>query len=215
MKALRTLALLGAAAFVPVVLQAPRPDPAPGRPGTVDAIVAALEARRTHEGLSGQALADAAIKAVNEAYTHYSAWHLWETPSRSLRHGRGRSIQFNSVLAQVLIRLGFTVRVVHAARVRREARPWWAFGHTWVQVEVDGLWRDADAESPSGVGQINFVPLTPVRDVSPLTAIDTALGLVPFVTAQVWRQWLMHEPTPGWLYRPFAEHPGREADAAD
>lgn len=202
MKLSRNALLATLAAVVPVVAGAPQPEPVAGAARTVDEL--ARRARAT--GLTGADLVNHAITAVHDSYSHFSAWHLWEGAEDSLRHGRGRSVQYNVILARVLGELGFAVRLVHAARVRRGAQPWWAAGHTWVEVQDQGRWRDADASAAGNrLGEVDFEPLTQVRPLGRLTGLNTALGLVPFVTAQVWRQWLLREPTPGWLYRPFDE----------
>lgn len=196
----RTAVAAATAAVLPVVTRAPQPDPLPDAPRRLTDLVE----RARQSGLDGEQLVNRAISLVNGSYSHFSAWHLWEGPQASLRGGRGRSVQYNVVLATLLAELGFEVRTVHAARVRRGASPWWASGHTWVQLRLDGLWRDADASSADNrLGVVDFEPLSQVRPLGRLTAVNTALGLVPFVTAQVWRQWLLGESTPGWLYRPF------------
>lgn len=172
--------------------------PAPtGRGDTVESI-AETAASGGNEGID---LVNAAIRAVADAFPQHSAWHLWESPTTSLRHGRGRSPQYNTVLLLVLRRLGFDVRLVHAARVRGFSRPWFLSGHTWVKVCVDGRWLDACASSTSNkAGEINFVPLTEELPVFIRTRWALGLALTPFVVAIVWWAWLTGKRVPTWVY---------------
>ena len=185
--------VLGAAVGA-VVAFAPRST---GTGATVESLVDELSSR----GIEGKELVDDAIRAVAEAVPQHSAWHLWESPTTSLRHGRGRSPQYNTVLLLVLRGLGFDVRLVHAARVRGFARPWFLSGHTWVKVHVDGRWLDACASSASNkAGEINFVPLTEELPVFIRTRWALGLALTPFVVAIVWWAWLTGKPVPTWVY---------------
>ena len=171
--------------------------PAPtGRGDTVESI-AETAASGGNEGID---LVNAAIRAVADAFPQHSAWHLWESPTTSLRHGRGRSPQYNTVLLLVLRRLGFDVRLVHAARVRGFSRPWFLSGHTWVKACVDGRWLDACASSASNkAGEINFVPLTEELPVFIRTRWALGLALTPFVVGSVWWAWLTGKPVPTGL----------------
>lgn len=189
-----------------VVLAAPRSQAADGP--TIRQLVTRLRAT----GLEGRELVTAAIQATAQAYTHYSAWHLWESPSRSLRHRRGWSHQYNTVLARVLKDLGFGTRMVHTVWIQGGEHPWWHNGHTWVKVNVDGRWLDACA---SGSGnQVGELPVTPDSDELPYhvrTRWAVALSLAPFVVTEVWRAWLTGRPVPGWIYRRRDSGPGSVA----
>nr|WP_203569152.1 hypothetical protein [Aestuariimicrobium ganziense] len=200
---MRSLGVIAGLAAAPVVLKAPPAVPAqPGEPTTLDEVVGRCRDSR----LAGWDLVGLAQQLVHDRYTHYSAWHLWQSPQQSFANGRGLSNQYNSALAQVLEELGFEVRRVHAARVRLERAPWWHSGHTWLKVTHEGRTRDVCASRPSTApGRVAFVPVTPVRPFTGLTNLNTTLGLAPFVIEAVWRSLLTREPTPRWLYRRFGE----------
>lgn len=207
------LAAAGLAVVVaPVVLAAPRPDPSglvlEGPEGvqhevaTVDDVVDFCQSSGTH----GWELVDLATSIVNRMYTHYSCWHLWLTPSRSLREGHGNSNQYNLALAAVLRRLGLQIETVHASRVRMEHHPWYHTGHTWLRVTHDGRALDVCASRPGNrAGQVSFVPVTEVLSFGPRTYLDNALALAPFVVASTWKTWLTGRRVQRWVYRPFGE----------
>lgn len=193
------LAVLGVAA--PVVALAP-PSQKRGGARTIDDVAAPLR----NTGLQGADLVNAAIAAVADEYTHYSSWHIWELPQSSLARGRGWSHQYNTVLLEVLRRLGFEARLVHAARMRRADRPWFHSGHTWVKVQVDGRWRDACASRASN--RIDELPALPSSEELPfhnVTRLGIAVAYSPFLVATVWSSWLRRRPVPAWLYRPRGE----------
>lgn len=183
-------------ALAPVWIMAPRPERSEG-PDTVEGL--ADFCRRS--GLSGRPLVDEAIRAVADAFPAHSLWHLGEPPSWSLRAHRGWSHQYNTVLASVLTRLGFEVRLVHAARVRGFGYPWWLSGHSWVKVKVDGRELDACASEPtSRAGHPPFVPVTAELPMGAVTRWGVGAALVPFVVAEVWRAWLNGRPVAPWVY---------------
>ncbi|NLE96659.1 MAG: arylamine N-acetyltransferase [Propionibacterium sp.] len=191
---LAVVALLIAIAVVPVVRRAPRPR---GTGATVERIAERLIAG----GATGRELADEAIRDVALAVGHHSAWHLWESPRQSLRHGRGWSHQYNTALMLVLRELGFDAKLVHAARVRGFGHPWFMSGHTWVKVRIDGYWLDACASSMSNrVGSVGFVPLTEELPLYRRTRWAIGLALSPFVVDAVWRAWLSGDEMPAWVY---------------
>ena len=198
----RVVAIAGAAAVLPVVALAPQPQ---GRGETVAGLVDS--ARRS--GLTGWELVDHATTLVRDSFDHYSAWHLWEKAERALSHGRGSSPQVNAVLDAVLRRLEFSVEIVHASRVRWEpirpgVNPWWHTGHVWLRVTHDSETREVCAIGAGNrAGQVNFHPLTEVLPVHAWTLPAVRLGLLPFVTGQVWRQLLFGDDVPLWLYRDF------------
>ena len=191
------LAIVAVAALLvaPVMTFAPR---ARGGGPTVDELV---ERARATNAL-GPDLVNQAMALVADAYTYDSAWHLWESPERSLWNRRGWSHQYNSVLVEVLERLGFEVRMVHAARVRREATPWWFAGHAWVKVLVEGRWRDACASRRNNrLGDLGFVPLTRELPFRWVTRFSTPVALFPFAATEVWRSWLGGSKLADWVYR--------------
>ncbi|GAA1388869.1 hypothetical protein [Luteococcus peritonei] len=197
----RTLALTGASAalLAPALLTAPRPT-GPGL--DVEQVTSSCRA----SGLAGWELVDRATRSVHDGFTHHSLWHLWESPTQALRHGRGWSGQYNRALAQVLRSLGFQVVVVHASRVRGLGRnPWWQTGHTWLQVTHQGRTLDVCASRPDNrAGQVGFVPMTQVRPVHPWTREVVTAALVPVVAVEGWRM-LLGGDLPRWLYRGFDE----------
>lgn len=169
---------------------------------TVDDVVDACRA----SGLQGWPLVDLATSLVHRMYTRYSCWHLWLSPARSLAAGQGCSTQYNLALAQILRRLGLSVHVVHASRVRMEHHPWFHTGHTWLQVVCEGRRLDVCASRPGNrAGEVAFVPITEVRPFRRLTHLDTTLALAPIVVAGWWRSRLQRRPVPRWMYRPFGQ----------
>lgn len=200
---LRIATLLAGIAAAPALIKAPAPIPAePGRPGTVDEVIDAARVSR----LTGWELVDHATALVHERYTHYSAWHLWESPHESFRNGRGTANQYNSALAEVLSALGFEVHRVQAARVRMDRAPWWQSGHTWVRVAIEGRERDVCAgRADNRAGHVGFTPVTPVRPFSDLSYATTTLALVPFTLEAIWRSIATRTAPPRWLYRRFGE----------
>lgn len=203
MRILRGLLSLTVGAVAAVVVASPRRDSEPGP--SIEGLVEELQTG----GMSGRDLAQAAIAAVSGSYEFYSAWHLWESPRRSLRERRGWSHQYNAVLAEVLSQLGFETRLVHAAWTRGTGDPWWHSGHTWVKVKVDGYWFDACASRTDN--RLGDLPMTYVSEELPYrtqTRIAMTLFLAPFVVAAVWRHWLTGKLLPSWIYR-RRRHRGR------
>lgn len=180
----------------PVVASAPGRVKVPGAD-----TVAALAAECRATGATGQTLANEAVCAVARAFPYYSLWHLWESPQRALRSHRGWSHQYNTVLLLVLRELGFTARLVHAARVRGFGRPWWFNGHTWVKVEISRHELDACASSAAHrAGAVNFVPLTRELPMRRVTRWALGVAMAPFVVVEVWRSWLTRKPLAPWVY---------------
>lgn len=193
-----------ALALTPMVARAPRPGPASGTAVSLYEVAAQSRA----SGLTGWALVDDATARVTRRFTHYSAWHLWDTPQRAYAHGHGQSTQYNLALADVLRQLGFEVEVVHAARVRAGHNPWFHTGHLWLRVTHDGRVRDVCAGSPDNrAGAVHFVAISQVRPARRLTPTFVAAALTPFVVREVWRQVLHRRPVQAWLYRRFGERP--------
>lgn len=211
-RSLLVLAASVAAVVAPVIMAAPGPHPAgqtvQGRDGrrrridSIDDVVAAVE----ESGAQGWELVNLATGIVHRMYTHYSTWHLWLTPAQSARRGQGHSQQYNLALGAVLRRLGVDVETVHAARVRMEHHPWYHTGHTWLRVTVGGKTLDVCASRPGNrAGEVGFLPVTEVRPLGPLTRLDSALALTPFVVTSVWKTWLTGRGVQRWLYRPFGQ----------
>lgn len=194
---------LAAAVLGPVVVTAPRPRRlTPEGVETIDQAVANCQA----SGKQGWELVDHATHLVNRKYSHYSAYHWWESPRQAFERSRGQSNQYNTALARVLRALDFQVKTVHAARVRLDRAPWWHVGHTWLQVTIDGDTRDVCASKIENIaGDVEFTPMTPVRPFRGLTYVDTTLGLAPIAVVATWRSWVERRPLPRWLYRRFGE----------
>lgn len=184
-----------AAALLPVWAQTPEPETVDG-PDTIEGIVADCRA----SGLEGRELADLAIHTVARVFPVYSLWRVWDSPGRALVNHRGWSHQYNTVLLEVLRRLGFRARPVHAARVRGFNRPWWLVGHAWVRVHFEGHELDACASSVTNrLGDVPFVALTQVLPFRRVTRWGVGAAVLPFVVAEVWRAWLLGGPTSPWL----------------
>lgn len=196
MKVRCTVPLVLAAALVPVWVMAPPPLQVDG-PDTVKGIAEACSAT----GAAGRELADEAVRRVALAYPAHSLWHLTESPGASLRAHRGWSHQYNTVLSEVLRRLGFKTRLVHAARVRGFGYPWWLSGHSWVKITIDGREFDACASEPaSRVGYPPFVPVSAELPLRTVTRWAVGAALVPFVVVEVWRAWVTGRPVAPWVY---------------
>ena len=166
-----------------------------------EAARARAEEQLARKDLDDRELVNAATTAVAEAVPYHSAWHLWESPETAVAKGRGWSHQYNTALLLVLRRLGFDVRLVHAARVRGFGHPWFMSGHTWVKVHVGERWLDACASARGNrLGDVVFVPLTDELPMFKRTRWAVALALSPFVIATVWRYWLSSKPVPAWVF---------------
>lgn len=198
---------LGAAAAAPVVARAP--EPALNLPRDVRTLGEALEDCLVTR-LEGWALVDYAAALVNQKFTRYSLWHLWETSGWAFKNSRGFSDQYNLALGRLLAGLGFEVHVVHARRLafedERPLAPWWHCGHTWLRVTYAGHAADVCASrAENRVNRVHFHPLSEVRPFHPWTGLGTRLALAVPVTYEVWKAWLTGRPVPAWMYRGFHE----------
>lgn len=194
-------------AVAPVVARAP--EPALSLPRDVRTLHEALD-DCLGTRLEGWALVDYATALVNQKFTHYSLWHLWETSGQAFKNSRGFSDQYNLALGRLLAGLGFEVHAVHARRIRFEdvrfEAPWWHNGHTWLRVTHAGQTLDVCAALPEHrAGSARFHPISDVRPLHPWTTLSTRLVLAVPVTYQVWKSWLTGRPAPRWLYRGFYE----------
>lgn len=201
-------AAAGAAAVVtayPVVTRAP--EPALSLPRDVRDLSEALD-DCLGSRLDGWELVDYATRLVNQKFTRYSIWHLWESSGLAFKNSRGFADQYNIALGRLLAGLGFRVQAVHAARVRfdadRPAAPWWNAGHTWLRVTHSGRTLDVCASrADHRAGQVHFHAVSDVRPINPWTGFDMRLLLAGPVTYQVWRSMLTRRPVPNWIYRGF------------
>lgn len=205
-----SIAAVVAVAAAPVIARAPEPTlNLPRDVRTLDeALNDCLGCR-----LEGWALVDYATALVNQKFTRYSLWHLWETSGQAFKNSRGFSDQYNLALARLLTSLGFKVRPVHARHVRfDDGRNGWSWhrGHTWLQVTHAGQTLDVCAGlADHRAGRVRFRPLSEVHPYHPWTVLGTRLVLAVPVSYQVWKSWLTGRPTPGWLYRGFYQLPDR------
>ena len=202
---LAPVAGLAAAAFTPVVLRAPKP--AMNLPRDVrdlhEALEDCLESR-----LDGWELVDFATRLVNEKFTRYSVWHLWENSGLAFKNSRGFSEQYNLGSARVLSGLGYDVQAVHARHVHfdpeRPGTESWRNGHTWLRVSYRGETLDVCASRAGHrAGKVSFMPLSDPRPVHFWTGGLIRLGLAGPVTYEVWKSWLSGRPVPRWVFRGF------------
>lgn len=196
---------LVAGAVTPVVWRAP--EPALSLPRDVRTLDEALD-DCLGTRLDGWELVEYATALVNQKFTRYSLWHLWETSGLAFKNSRGFSDQYNLALGRLLAGLGYQVQAVHAARVRFADEvvraPWWNAGHTWLRVSHAGRTLDVcAARAEHRVGEISFDAISDVRPLNPWTGLNIRLALAVPVTYQVWKSWLTGRPVPAWLYRGF------------
>lgn len=199
------VASLLSVAAAPVVARAP--EPALSLPRDVRDLDEALDDCLGAK-LDGWRLVDYATSLVNQKFTRYSLWHLWESSGLAFKNSRGFSDQYNIALGRLLAGLGFEVHAVHAGRVRFESHPhgvpWWNTGHTWLRVTHAGQTLDVCASRAGHkAGHVRFEPVSDVRPVHPWTGINIRLALAAPVTCQVWKSMLTGKPVPRWLYRGF------------
>lgn len=196
-----------AAAVTPVVVRAPKPALSlPGDVRSIDEAVTALQSSPARDW----DLVNEAVLLVNAKFTRYSLWHFWENSDAAFRNSRGFAYQYNLALLRILRRLGIQAQGVHAARVRFEPAkpsPWWASGHMWVRVTIDGQTRDVGASDASNrSGSVNFIPVSDARPLNLWTVALVRATLAPNAVWQVWRSWLTGKPVPRWFYRSFHGH---------
>lgn len=194
------------AIVVPVVVRAP--EPALNLPRDVRTLEEALDDCLGTQH-TGWELVDYATGLVNQKFTRYSLWHLWETSGQAFERSRGCSAQYNLALGRVLAALGFDVEVVHAERVRFDTvrpgeAPEWTQRHTWLRVHHDGETRDVSASrADNRAGQVRFQPLTAVAPQREWDGLVWRLDAAPRVIFEVWQAWLRRRPVPRWIYRGF------------
>ncbi|WP_341730236.1 hypothetical protein [Brooklawnia sp.] len=199
------LVVASALGFAPVVARAPKP--AMNLPRDVrdlhEALADCLESR-----LDGWELVDYTTRLVNDKFTRYSIWHLWENSGQAFKNSRGFSEQYNLALARILSGLGFNVQAVHAGHVRfdpeRPGTSTWRNGHTWVRVSYQGDTRDVCASRAGHrAGRVSFTALSDVRPVRIWTGAVIRLGFAGPLCFEVWKSWLSGHPVPRWVFRGF------------
>ena len=199
------VASMVAAVAAPVVAKAP--EPALSLPRDVRNLDEALD-DCVSTRLDGWDLVDYTTNLVNQKFTRYSLWHLWEGSGLAFKNSRGFSDQYNIALGRLLAGLGYEVQAVHASRVRfdttRVGAPWWNAGHTWLRVTYGGQTLDVCASrGDHKAGRVRFSPTSDVRPVHPWTGLNIRLALAGPVIWQVWKSTLTGEPVPRWLFRGF------------
>jgi transglutaminase-like putative cysteine protease len=147
---------------LPATLSLP-PGPRPGlEPLTIPQ--AADQLRQA--GLSGAPLVEAARDMVSERMA-YSRRNSFDSPPRAFERGYGYCTQQSRALVELLTRLGFEARVVHAFRNRFPDGT--ITSHSWVQVQVEGQVRYVDPIFYDAEGAaLTFTPLSEVQEISPL-----------------------------------------------
>lgn len=199
--------LTGAAAVAvaPVVIRAPKP--ALNLPRDIRTLDEAL-GDCLASGQDGWDLVDYATRLVNEKFTRYSVWHLWENSGLAFANSRGFSEQYNLALARVLAGLGYEVHAVHARHVRfdpeRPGSAPWRDGHTWLKVGYQGETRDVCASrAQHRAGRVSFTAQSATKPVRFWTGAAVRLGLAGPVGYEVWKSLLDRRPVPRWVFRGF------------
>lgn len=169
----------------------------------VDVDDAVHRARAT--GLTGLALIQYCCELVGHQFETQTLRSPWEPGAVAFARRRGYSMQYNGVLAEILSRLGFQAELVFAARVRRPHAqpPWYAMGHAWVRVTIDGRRRAVCARYGGMGGEHGFVPLTQIHVVSALTLVDTTVAATTVSLLAQWWAILARKPLPYWFESPF------------
>ena len=203
------LAALAAGSLGAVVLPLIRraPLPALNLPYDVRTVDEAVEHCRTCQ-CDGWELVDHATALVNEKFTRYSTWHLWESPRRAFQHSRGYSEQYNMALAEILTRLGFEVTVVRSDKVDfdivRPQSPHLLEGHCWLKVRYAGEERDVCASRKDNrAGAVRFRIVEPEYPVGPYRLWGNRVQLLPPAIGQIWTSMLTSRPVARWMYRGF------------
>ena len=76
-------------------------------------------------------------------------------------------------------------------------------GHTWLRVTIEDRTLDVCAGHPQNrPGQVDFLPLTPVRRASEAQLFLMQLGMILFVGFLEWRSVLTGTDPPWWSYVP-------------
>ena len=130
------------------------------RPGIEELTLAEAANRLEREGKSGLALVEAARALVGDR-TQYCRRNSFDPPEEAFRRGYGFCTQQAYALADLLARLGFEARTVHAFRNRFADGT--VSGHTWVRVTIDGEQREVDSLlGDPETGELTFTPLSGV-----------------------------------------------------
>lgn len=153
----------------------------PGRrPGLEPLTLPQAAQRLGASGKSGLALVEAARALVAQRMV-YSRRNSFDGHARAFERGYGYCSQQAQALVDLLGRLGYQAKVVHAFRNRFPDGT--VTAHAWVRVTVDGRAYDVDTlfYDPEA-GRLAFTPLSVVQGVSPGLRLLEAWG-APAVNA--------------------------------
>lgn len=165
---------------------------------TVDDAAAACGQTELH----GWDLVAYAQQLTARKFSTYSCRNLWDTPRRAFAHGMGYCTQYNLALKALLDGLDIDSRAVYAAKVQVLDDPSWQMGHTWLKVRVDGEVRDVCAGRVGNrPGRVSFVPVSPVRQGTPLMLVLTHLGIIFYCGLLEWGALLSRRPPPAWMFK--------------
>jgi transglutaminase-like putative cysteine protease len=155
---------------LPATLTLPRGP----RPGIGDLTLAEAARHLEDSGKSGADLVEAARALVAERMA-YCRRNSFDSPARAFERGYGYCTQQAYALTELLQRLGFEARVVHALRNRFPDGA--EGGHAWVRVRMGGEELDIDSLFYDDLrGELTFAPLSKVVDHSRLFRAVTKWG---------------------------------------
>ena len=123
---------------LPATLSLPKGIRAGLSPLTIDEAAGKLRAA----GLQGVELVEAARTLVGERMV-YSRRNSFDSPQKAFSRGYGYCTQMAQALTFLLQELGFEAKTVHA--VDNVFADGSSGGHAWVQVKLDGIWKDIDS----------------------------------------------------------------------
>jgi hypothetical protein len=167
---LKTLRMIGSVAFLatgaifigpalyalPAVLSLPKGRRPGIEPLTLGEAAKLLEAT----GESGETLVEAARTLVSQRM-QYCRRNSFDTPARAFQRGYGYCVQQAYALAELLRRLGFEAKVVHALQNRFPDGE--VGGHAWVRVRLGGKEQDIDSMFYNAeTGKLTFSSLSTV-----------------------------------------------------
>ena len=144
------------------------------RPGVEELTLAEAATQLERTGKSGLTLVEAARALVGDRM-QYCRRNSFDSPEKAFERGYGFCTQQAYALADLLERLGFEARTVHAFRNRFADGT--VSGHTWVRVTIDGVQLDVDSLlCDAQTGDLTFTPLSRVLNHTPLFRLMTAWG---------------------------------------
>lgn len=154
---------------------------APGRRPGLEPLTLAQAAERL-ERTDGPAWARVeAARALVASRMAYSRRNSFDDYPTAFERGYGYCVQQSAALVDLLARLGFEARIVHAFRNRFPDGS--VSSHAWVRVRVEGVEHDIDTlfYDPAS-RKLTFISLSEVQDLTPLVRFLDAWG-APAVNA--------------------------------